>query len=195
MLKVNGYENEFVVDLNDSADGYVHLDVESYNGSKALSWGLAYVSDGSISASCHPLNGLDIKVELERLKVDGKVFLRNHYNEVVAITLKPNNEAIREKDFTFKFGKYTLDGKTATFTIVSKENGKHEPWEVREKKMAFSYITKPTKTKLTMELAAILPSETTSVIWLLQPRSGNEIAMEVKHAKDGTFLSCEEKKG
>lgn len=193
MLLVNGKEGTCTVDMNDHPDGTAVVTVESFSGSRMLPWHLSYVSSSAISAKCNPYDGLKLSVDMPSMTNNGTVKIANHYNEEATVVITPNNEAVRKKEYVFKLGKVVIDGKKATFNIISKENGNHEPWEMSSWKMSLSYSERKTKTKLTLELSGILSSDTSSVIWLFQPNSGKEIAIITRHAKDGTFLECKEK--
>ena len=182
MISINGIENTYVIDLNESTDEVYTLSVDSFMGKISIPWNVSSISDiENISASLSSNSTLKIDVNINELKKDGVIVLKNLRKERINIILKHNIEASREKVYEFKLGKHTIDGKSITFNIISKENGKNEPWSIVYDGKPISYSINKTKTKVTFTLSMILATEFVSHIVLQQDNSGKEIEIKLKH--------------
>ena len=177
MISIDGIQGEYTVDLNESVDGNVTLHMDS-----PYPCMLFHVSDNdAIDARIISSRNLALNVDMPNLKNDGKVIVRNLRREQIVIIIKPNLEAIREKEYVFKLGKYSIEGKSVTFNVISKENGVYEPWSVIYHGEPISYDIKQLKNKITFTIGSILSNEFTSTIVLGQDNSGKEITIRLRH--------------
>lgn len=177
MISISGFEKTYVIDLNESTDEVYTLSVDSN-----VPWNISYVSNlDLIHAKLFSRKGLKINVDIRRLKEDGLIILKNLKKETISILLKPNIEESRERVYTFKLGKHSISGKTISFNVISKENGKTEPWSIIRDGLPINYNINKTKTKLSLTLSMILATEFISRILLRQDNSGKEIEIKLKH--------------
>ena len=79
-----------------------------------------------------------------------------------------------------------VGGKTITISIVSKENGKTEPWEITRNGSPIGYKINQTKTKLLIELNSILANEFISNFELLKTNSGKRINFQLNHVDNNS---------
>lgn len=176
-MTIDGIQDEYIVDLNESADGIVSLKINTM-----MPCTIAHVSDYEvISARIISSNNLHINVDMPNLKNDGIILVRNLKGEKIVIRLKPNLEAIRERNYIFKLGKYSVDGKSATFNVISKENGINEPWSIVYGGEPIHYEVNKTKTRVAFTIDMELANEFISTIILGQDNSGKEITIRLKH--------------
>ena len=106
MIKINGTKDEYIIDLNESADGIYYLSVDSTSPCN-----ISFVSDmNAMDVMIVGSNVLNINVDMPNLKKEGTIILHNLRRERLVIKLKPNLEAIRERVYVFKLGKYSIDG-------------------------------------------------------------------------------------
>jgi hypothetical protein len=153
-----------------------------------------YVSDKDVlNVSLVSSNKVVIGIDLPNLKQDGIIILKDIRNERFVIRLKPNLEAIREKKYIFKLGKNSVDGKTITFNVISKENGSNEPWSVSYSGEPISYDIEKLKTKLSLTIKSELYNEFISLIKLRQDNSGKEISIRLKHENSNSVELYETK--
>ena len=186
MISISGKTNEYVLDLNEYPYTHNELEIDSSINGFPLTWGIYYVSTPIIKAESVYGNKLFLDVNLKDLKTNGTIILRNTSHERITITVTPNIEEIREKNYIFKLGKDSVSGKTVTMNVISKENGKTEPWEVAKNGRPIGYKIAQTKTKLVIELNSILASEFTSKFELLQINSGKIINFQLKHVDNNS---------
>lgn len=187
MLTVNG-EKEYILDLNKSVGDTHILSTDSKNSLIFIT----YVSNrDAIYASVFKKKHILIKIiDFNKLKEDAVVIIQNLKRESIKVVIKPNIEKSRERNYVFKLGKHTVNNKSITLNVISKENGKTEPWHVSYDGKPISYIVSQTKTKITFTLSTILATEFTSNIQLKQDNSGKVINIKLKH-KDNNSVELE----
>lgn len=176
MLTIEGQSNTYTLDLNDSNDSYRELLVNS-----STSWIISQVSSEFISAYSFYGNSLGINADLKNIKKDCYIVLSNLAKERMIITVKPNIEMSRDKNYTFKLGKYAVSGNSITINVVSKENGKTEPWSIVTAGSPISYNISKLKTKLSLTLDMILGKEVKSLFEIVQDNSGKTIKFTLFH--------------
>ncbi len=181
MISISGKTNEYILDLNEYPYGHNEIEINSSIDGFPITWGIYYISTPVIEAHSVYGNKLFLDIDLKKLKTNGTIILRNTSHERITITVIPNVEETREKNYMFKLGKNSVIGKTIAINIVSKENGKTEPWEVIKNGSPIGYNISQTKTKLVIELNSILVNEFTSNFELLQTNSGKKINFYLKH--------------
>lgn len=182
MISINGKIDVYVLDLNEfEYDSFDFNVLSEYNG-KYCHWWVDLISDANnISAKPYMTTNISIDINLENIKKQEFIILKNSYNERYKIVITPNLEAIREKEYIFKLGKNTISGKTISFSIISKENGKAVPWNVTYDGKPLSYDIVQLKTKLTLTLNSTIYNEMGSVIELTQEKSNKKIRIELTH--------------
>ena len=193
MITIEGQHDSYILDLNNSMESHRELYINSYFDGTSVSWIVDYVSTPIVIVHPFSENGISIDVNLEKLKEDGYIYLRNLMNDRFVIILKPNLEASRDKNYIFKLGKNTINDKTISINVISKENGKTEPWSIVRDGQPISYNISTTKTKITIELTMILSVEFTSSFELIQNNSNKTIKFGLKHADSNSVELVEYK--
>lgn len=186
MISISGNTNEYILDLNEYPYGHNELEIDSSINGFPITWGIYYISTPVIEVHSVYGNKLFLDIDLKKLKTNGTIILRNTSHERITITVIPNIEETREKNYIFKLGKSIVSGKTITISIVSKENGKTEPWEITRNGSPIGYKINQTKTKLVIELNSILANEFISNFELLQTNSGKRINFQLKHVDNNS---------
>lgn len=177
MISINGIENQYVIDLSESAESKYILSTDS---NKSIN--ITYVSDkDAIYAYIFGRNNISIDVDKRKLKKDGIIILKDLRKNTYKIILKPDYESFRERNYTFKLGKYSVSGKSITFNVISKENNINEPWSIDTSMSPVSYDVDKKKTKVTLIISMMLATEIMSTVVLRQDNSGKEIRIKLKH--------------
>lgn len=183
MLNISGKTSDFTLDLNESRnDIYTLLVTSNGNDGNFLPFGIAVNSDPNhIFTKVAKGNELTLEFDLENIKSDQYIWLKNTHKEFYRITIKPNIEASREKSYTFKLGKVTTDGKKIMINVVSKETKYSLPWEITYNGVPYEYDINKLKTKFSAELKTVIPSSATSTFILAQDESGKELSFNLFH--------------
>jgi len=188
MIKINGVEKIYVIDLNEpDYSEEILLKIDSQ-----YTCIVSYVTDSNaIKAKIVKSNMLLINVDIESVKKDCYIAIQNIRREMIKILIKPNLEVLREKKYVFKLGKHYISGKTITFNVISKENGKEEPWSVEYDGEPMSYIIDKKKNKISFTLTSTIFSEIISKIILKQDKSDKTIEINLYH-KDSNSVELYE---
>ena len=177
MISINGNKNQYVIDLSESVDSKYVLSTDSNN-----SINITYVSNSdAIYSYIFAKNKISIEVDKEKLTKEGVIVLKDLRKDTYKIILKPDYESFRERDYIFKLGKYSINGKSITLNVISKENNVNEPWSVVTDMSSVSYNIDKKKTKVTLTLSMILAAESIGTVVLKQDNSGREIKVKLKH--------------
>ena len=176
----------------DKSDETVYtLNVEStYNGLKSL-WGVEMITDPNyIQAKPYMSSHLQVEVDLEKIKKEEYIILKNSRKERIKVLIKPNLEASREKNYLFKLGKSSISSDTVSFNVISKENGKNVPWDVTYSGQPISYEITKLKTKLSLKLNSVIYTQCNSLVELTQKKSNKVIKIYLVH-KDSNSVEIE----
>jgi hypothetical protein len=188
MIKVNNAIKEYILDLNQSFDDEYILNVESFDGDMFLSWSVSFANGGGISYYTDYRNRLTIKINnLETFKNEALVTLKNSKKDSILIKILPNQEAIKEKVYTFKLGKVTTESETIKINVVSKVNGKNHPWSVEYDGKPYNLNVSYTKTKLNIVSEEESGFEFKFLIIIIQEKSKNKLTIALKHNSNGTI--------
>lgn len=188
MIKVNNTIKEYILDLNQSFDDEYILNVESFDGDMFLSWSVSFANGEGFSYYTDYRNRLTIKINnLETFKNEALVVLKNSKKESILIKILPNQEAIKEKVYTFKLGKATTESESIKINVVSKVNGKNHPWSVEYDGKPYNLNVSYTKTKLNIVSEEEKGFEFKFLIVIIQEKSENKISIALKHNPDGTI--------
>ncbi len=188
MIKVNNAIKEYILDLNQSFDDEYILNVESFDGDMFLSWSVSFANGGGVSYYTDYRNRLTIKINnLETFKNEALVTLKNSKKDSILIKILPNQEAIKEKVYTFKLGKVTTESETIKINVVSKVNGKNHPWSVEYDGKPYNLNVSYTKTKLNIVSEEESGFEFKFLIIITQEKSKNKLTIALKHNSNGTI--------
>lgn len=193
MIAINGSENEFILDLNQSSQDEYEVFVLSVdeNGS-SLPWKYDYVSSPYISLKPSGLSNLKMTFDLIEIKEDEHFILINSKKEILNVTIKPNKEMSTEKDYRFNVSKHTESGKTVTVKIVSRENNKYTPWSVRYDGKPLKFSINPKRgtgdSEVTLYLCSIVGTECTSVVIFKQDKSGLCLQLKLRFPDNNTAI-------
>lgn len=187
MLSVENKVGEYILDLNNTTENRSTLRVFSSDNGRPVRWSVYRVSDPNVTVGADGPNRLYVEVDLMTLKNDFFIILRNMKNEYVRVVVKHNIEMSREKKYIFKVGKvFVNDGGVIVVNVLSKENGKFEPWHVSYKGEPLEYEFKERKSKVSILPKTTTNSDFVNAIVLTQDNSGKELRVLLKHKSDGT---------
>ena len=189
MIKVNNTEKEYILDLNQSFDTEYVLDVYSYDSSdNFVSWDVSFTNGSSFKYYINSKNSLVISIiDLENFFKEAFLIIKNSDKECVLIKILPNQEAIKEKIYTFKLGKVTTESESIKINVISKVNGKNHPWSVEYDGKPYNLNVSYTKTKLNIVSEEENGFEFKFLIIITQEKSRNKISIALKHNSDGTI--------
>ena len=188
MIKVNNTRKEYILDLNQSFDDEYILNVESLDGDMFLSWSVSFANGEGFSYYSDYRNRLTIKISnLETFKNEALVVLKNSKKESILIKILPNQEAIKEKVYTFKLGKVTTESESIKINVISKVNGENHPWSVEYDGKPYNLNVSSTKTKLNIVSEEEKGFEFKFLVIITQEKSRNKISIALKHNSDGTI--------
>lgn len=190
MVSISGIGKSYVIDLSESVDNEYAL---SINANKSIN--ITYVSNkDAIYAYVFKKNKIFIEVNKKKLTKEGLIILKDLRKNEYEITLKPDYEAFRERNYIFKLGKYNTSGNSITLNIISKENGNYEPWSVITNASPISYDVDKKKTKVILTMSMILGTESNGSVILRQDNSGKEIKLKLKHVDNSSVELYETEK-
>ena len=193
MLKIDNFEKEYILDLNDKPYNNHSLKVTSEVApNMRLPWGVELVSNPLVKATPGTNNTLDIFVDMEKLMADAFIVLRNYNRERIKIIIKPNFIIISPREYTFKITRKTTDGKKARVKLLSKENDREIGWECTYQGKPLNYSIEPLKSDksryVDIELLDDATSDFQTVIEFTQKRSGKVIELKLNQNSDGVQI-------
>ena len=193
MLKIDNFEKEYILDLNDKPHNNHSLKVTSEVApNMRLPWGVELVSNPLVKATPGTNNTLDIFVDMEKLMADAFIVLRNYNRERIKIIIKPNFIIISPREYTFKITRKTTDGKKARVKLLSKENDREIGWECTYQGKPLNYSIEPLKSDksghIEIELLDDATSDFQTVIEFTQKRSGKVIELKLNQNSDGVQI-------
>ena len=189
MISISGTGKIYEIDLSESVDNEYALSIDS---NKSIN--ITYVSNKDvIYAYVFEKNKIFIEVNKKKLTKEGLILLKDLRKNEYKITLKPDYEAFRERNYIFKLGKHNISGNSITFNITSKENGNYEPWSVITDMSPISYDVDKKKTKVTLTMSMILATESNGSVIFRQDNSGKEIKIKLKHVDNNSVELYETK--
>lgn len=187
MISVNGTENEYVLDLNNSDETHYELEILSQSNEKSsLPWGIETSNGLDVYKISKSKIALDF--DLEALKSSTLIVLRNYAKERVRIKIKPNLRHSADKTYNFS-GRVTK--KTDLGFIISVKSEMNElqiPWKVSYDgfPLSFDFSSKSHDKgeKMSVELVSELHSEAFAVIVLEQEGSNKKLKVNVWYTFD-----------
>lgn len=183
MINIEGTEGAYTIDFNESESNSRLLKINSTIGKMTIPWSVSYnpFPKNVVRITKMPDYSMKVEADLSLLKKENFFIVTNPRREEIKVFLKPNLELSRERIYIFKLGKSTTSGNSATINVISKENGKPEPWHVEYDGRPLKYDIQTKQNKITVTLLEDLLSSFTSTIVLEQDNSGKQIEFRLKH--------------
>ena len=193
MIKINNIEKEFILDLNDFPYNEHKLKVSSKDEKgNAIPWDIELVSNKIVKADRDMNSTLKITTDVEKLKSDSIVVIRNTAKEFFKITLKYNVVLTREKTYKFKITKKSTEGRKTRIRILSKENNVDTEWECTYDGKPLSYVIKPMSSNksgyVDIWMKDELYSKINTLIEFTQIKSGNVIKLKLNQGNNDTDI-------
>ena len=144
MMKVNEFEDEFILDLNKIPyeEHTIKIHSRGENDSR-IPWGIEMVSSELVSASMGADDSLIVTVDIENMKDESFILLRNYAKERMKIILKPNILLTSPKAYKFRITKKTTDGRKTRIRILSKEDNNEIGWKCTYDGKPLNYSINP----------------------------------------------------
>jgi hypothetical protein len=101
------------------------------------------VSSELVSASMGADVSLIVTVDVENMKDESFILLRNYAKERMKIILKPNITITSPKTYKFRITKKTTDGRKTRIRILSKEDDNEIGWKCTYDGKPLNYSIKP----------------------------------------------------
>jgi hypothetical protein len=195
MIKINGFENKFILDLNVNPVDEHELTVISNDDGEELSWGVELVSLNEISVMKHSGNKLSINLDVNTLNKDGFILLRNYNKERLVVEIIHNEELSREKEYTFKFENEKVEGKKITIDILSQEESKEMSWACTYDGRPLKYSISPKRSdkseKVEIVLLSPVSNEFKSIIEFTQDKSDKIIKLKLTQNRDNITIKTD----
>ena len=193
MIKINGFEKEFTLDLNEYPYDEHIINIDSKGeGETNIPWGVEMVSCDLVTAKPGAGNTLNVNVDIDEVVNECFILLRNYAKERMKITIIPNTELSAPKTYKFRISKKSTDGRKARVRILSKENGKEIGWSCTYNGKPYDYSIKPMKGNKSGYVDIVLLDEVlttiTSLIEFTQDNSGEVIKLVLKQSNDDTEI-------
>jgi hypothetical protein len=193
MIKINNIGKEFILDLNDFPYNEHKLKVSSKDEKgNAIPWDVELVSNKIVKADRDMNNTLKITTDVEKLKSDSIIVIRNTAKEIFKITLKYNVVLTREKTYKFKITNKSTEGRKTRIRILSKENNVDTEWECTYDGKPLSYVIKPMSSNksgyVDIWMKDELYSRINTLIEFTQIKSGNVIKLKLNQGNNDTKI-------
>jgi hypothetical protein len=193
MIKINKSEKQFILDLNKLPydEHTIKIDSKGDKGNR-LPWGVEMVSSQYVSAERGANDSLNIYVDIENMKDDAFILLRNFKKEMMKIVIKPNTLLTSPKTYKFRISKKTTDGRKTRIRILSKEDNNEIGWECTYDGKPLNYSIEPMKSDksgyVDIEVLDELFTDVPSVIEFTQERSGEVIKLVLNQKNEDTEI-------
>ena len=193
MIKIDGFEKEFTLDLNKHPYDEHIINIESKGeGDANIPWGVEMVSCDLVTAKPGAANTLDVNVDIDEVANECFILLRNYAKERMKITIIPNTELSAPKTYKFRITKKSTDGRNTRVRILSKENGKEIGWSCTYNGQPYNYSISPKKADKSGYVDIVLLDEllatVNSLIEFTQEKSGEVIQLRLKQSNDYTEI-------
>jgi hypothetical protein len=193
MIRINGFEKEFTLDLNKHPYDEHTINIESKGeGNTNIPWGVEMVSCDLVTAKPGAGNTLNVNVDIDELSDECFILLRNYTKERMKITVIPNTELSAPKTYKFRITKKSTDGRKTRIRILSKENGKEIGWSCTYNGQPYEYSISPMKGDKSGYVDIVLTDEllttVTSLIEFTQEKSGEVIQLKLRQSNDSTEI-------
>lgn len=193
MIKINKSEKQFILDLNKLPydEHTITINSKGEKGNR-LPWGVEMVSSQYVSAGQGANDTLNIYVDIENMKDESFILLRNFKKEMMKIVIKPNTLLTSPKTYKFRISKKTTEGRKTKIRILSKEDNKEIGWECTYDGKPLNYSIEPMKSDkseyVDIEVLDELFTDVPSVIEFTQERSGEVIKLVLNQKNEDTEI-------
>lgn len=193
MIKINKSEKQFILDLNKLPydEHTITINSKGEKGNR-LPWGVEMVSSPYVSAEQGANDSLNIYVDIENMKDDAFILLRNFKKEMMKIVIKPNTLLTSPKIYKFRISKKTTEGRKTKIRILSKEDDKEIGWECTYDGKPLNYSIEPMRSDksgyVDIEVLDELFTDVPSVIEFTQERSGEVIKLVLNQKNEDTEI-------
>lgn len=195
MIKINGFEKEFTLDLNCESKNEYIFNITSEGVDGTLPWGVELISNGIISATPIGNDSIKVSFELEKLKKDEFVLLRNYEGERIKIVLKPLCAITNPEVNKFKITKTSVEDGKIKIRILSKTDGDELGWKCTYDGNPLNYSVKPMSNSksgyVTIELIDELFTDISSMFEFKQNITGNVARLFVTYNNGNITLKAD----
>ena len=186
MFKINSFENEFTLDLNEfpQEEHILSIVSEGENGEK-IPWAVSFSSNKLIGYSEEGIDKLRLTLNLQLIKGGEYIILENYKKEKARILIKPNLKESAEKKFTFRIYQYEiLDENKIKLMVKSEVNSEYLKWKCSYDGKPLSYDIDVQRNYVIIELKSIIFADAIGYIELAQDKSNKNINIQLLHHKD-----------
>lgn len=193
MIKIDKSEKQFILDLNKLPydEHTITIDSKGDKGNR-LPWGIEMVSSQYVSAEQGANDSLNIYVDIENMKDESFILLRNFKKEMMKIVIKPNTLLTSPKTYKFRISKKTTEGRKTKIRILSKEDNNEIGWECTYDGKPLNYSIEPMRSDksgyVDIEVLDELFTDVPSVIEFTQERSGEVIKLVLNQKNEDTEI-------
>ena len=188
MIEINGFEKEYILDLNEHPYNSNKLLINSYEEGHKVPWSV-YVNTSKLVSASKSGDELLIDTDIYTFNSNATIVLKNNRQELFKILVIPNNEATMEKKYEFYTKDINLSDGILTFEIISTRNDEDYPWKCTYSGMPLSYsIIKPEysgSTTMRVELLSMMYSDFTTKLVFTQNDSDKKIELTLLNGKEG----------
>lgn len=197
-IKINDeiIQDNYTLNLNEEEGNEFTFEVVSIDEKgRSYRWALDYNADpNNIKTVYNYPNKFDLSVDITAFKEESFIKLRNANGDEFILFIQPNEEASREKEYTFKISKHVLEGNTHTFNILSKEKKYKLDWNIIYKGEPLPLDVVKNSNKLIVTFTNDMKFEYKGYVVIEQEESGNVLKLLLQAHTDGTieFVNAEE---
>lgn len=197
-IKINDeiIQDSYTLNLNEEeGDEFTFEVVSADEKGHSYRWALDYNADpNNIKTVYKYPNKFDLSVDIVSFKEESFIKLRNANGDEFILFIQPNEEASREKEYTFKISKHTLEDNTHTFNVISKEKKYKLDWNVTYKGEPLPLDIVKNGNKLIVTFTDDMRFEYKGYVVIEQEESGNILKLLLQAHTDGTieYISTDE---
>lgn len=193
MIRINGFEKEFILDLNEHPYNEHVINIESKGeNDSSIPWGIEMISSELLTVKPSANNTLNVNVDIEEVSNECFILLRNYAKERIRIVIKPNDILSAPKEYKFRISKKSTDGHKVRIRILSKEKDREIGWKCTYDGQPYNYSISPRRNNKSGYVDIILLDkvlvEFNSLIEFTQESSGEVIQLKLKHSNDSTEI-------
>lgn len=195
-IKINDevIQGNYTLNLNEEEGNEFEIEVVSADDrGRSYRWAIDYNADpNNVITKYNYPNKINVIIDLKGYKEQNFIKLRNVNGDEFDLFIEPNEEASRDKIYTFKLGKYTLEENTYTFNIISKESKYKLDWDIQYKGEPLPLTVTKENNKLIVSFTDDMKFLYMGMIVLKQKESDNELTLHFKTHDNGFVEFYEE---
>ena len=190
---INTNVNENILDLNENPYDEHEIKIDSRGrNDKRIPWGVEMVSSKLINVEQGAGDTLKVTLDVENLKEDGFILLRNYNKERLKIIVKHNILLTMDRTYKFRISKKSTDGRKTRIRILSKADNDEIGWKCTYDGKPLNYSITPMESDkssyVDIEVLDELFTNVPSVIEFTQDRSGEVISLKLNQTNDDTEI-------